>query len=159
MFIESISPVQSTFLRSNTTHFNQNGETFRDVFQRQLNSKSNSRPPKIEVTGILIPFHKVIGGRLHKYKLETDATDYTLSMSEKIERIARKIELEEVTVKGLLDLDTNILEVEKISVTQLTEPIAPSIASEDFSFVGGDDYERAIARRGKLEPSFDNLAS
>ena len=56
MYIQnSISPVQSLTLRSNGADLNQHKETFHDIFQRTLNNKSNSRPPKIELTGILVP--------------------------------------------------------------------------------------------------------
>lgn len=63
MYIErAVNPVQASFFRSNSAEFNQKQETFHDIFQRTLNSKSSSRPPKIELTGILVPCNELAGG-------------------------------------------------------------------------------------------------
>ncbi len=90
MFTESINPIQQTQFRSNTTHFNHNGETFHDIFQRCLNNSHHSRSPKIEVTGVLVPFDKVVSGRAYKFKLDSNSKEYTLSMTKTLEAIAKK---------------------------------------------------------------------
>lgn len=159
MFIErSINSVQPAHLKSNTSHFNHNGEAFHDIFLRSLSNKSSSRPPKIEVTGVLVPISKIIGGHLYRFKLESNSSEYLLSMNNRLEGIAKKIELEEVTVKGYFNLDSNALEVEKITVSQASDPLKAEFTTDD-SYFDTDYYERAIAKRGKLEPAFDYLAS
>lgn len=157
MFTESIRPTQQTPF-NNTIHFDHNGETFYDILQYCLSNDRNSRPPKIEVTGILIPFDKSVGGRAYKFKLESEPTEYTLSMSKTLEGLAKKLEWEEVTVKGLLDLYTNILEVEKISLNSTSDPIKNVPPSLD-SYLEFEHFQKTIARRGILEPSVDYLVS
>jgi hypothetical protein len=61
-------------------------------------------------------------------------------------------------VRGQLYLQDNILEVEKIWVRQAEEPFKQAFALEDLAF-DGEDYRRAIAQRGKLEPALDVLVS
>jgi hypothetical protein len=159
MYIEkSINPVSSAFLRSNTTQFNHSKETFEDIFQRTLNNKSGSRPPKIELTGVLTPCRKMIQGYHCKFRLETDSNEYFLSMSDALAAIARKIEWEEVTVRGYLDPDDGLFEVEKISLSQKTEPFRLTTGPID-SYFELDQYKRTIAQRGKLDLSLDYLAS
>lgn len=159
MYIETaINPVQPSFFRSNSTEFNKQKETFHDIFQRTLNSKSSSRPPKIELTGILVPCNEVAGGLRFKFKLETDSNEYLLSMSDALSVIAKKAEWEEVTVKGCLNLESNIFEVEKISLAQGSQPfkITPTVGDSYFDI---DTYKKLIALRGKIEPAPDYLAS
>ena len=82
MYIQnSNNPVSHAFFRSDSTQFNQNRETFHDIFRRTLNNKSGSRPPKIELTGILVPCGKVVQGYKCKFKLETDSKEYFLCMA------------------------------------------------------------------------------
>lgn len=156
MYIEnSTNYMQPT---STIQNLNLHRETFHDIFHRTLNNKSNSRPPKIELNGVLIPFNKVIRGQFYEYKLETDSKDYFLTMSSALSEVAHKIEWEVVTVKGVLDIETNVFDVEKISLSKLNDP------SRFVDFYGDpyfdvDTYERTIAQRGKLEPAFDDLAS
>lgn len=158
MFTESIQPIQKTNFKADTTHFNHNGETFHDIFQRCLNNSHHSRSPKIEVTGVLVPFDRVVAGRSYKFKLDSDSKEYTLGLNKTLEVIAKKIEWEEVTVKGWLDLHTNILEVEKISINQSNDPIKTALPSDDPYF-DAEYYQKTIVRRGKLEPAPDYLAS
>lgn len=158
MFTESINPIQQTQFKSNTTHYNHNDKTFHDIFQHCLNNSHHSRSPKIEVMGVLVPFNKVVSGRAYKFKLDSDSKEYTLSMTKTLEAIAKKIEWEEVTVKGFLDLHTNILDVEKISVSQSSDPIKTTLPADDPYF-DAEFYQKTIARRGKLESEPDYLAS
>jgi hypothetical protein len=61
---QSIKPISPIILKNDTENlnwkFNRQKETFRDIFQRSLNHKSGSRPPKIELTGMLIPLLRPI---------------------------------------------------------------------------------------------------
>lgn len=156
MYIErSISPVQQSNL---TTDFRQYGETFYDVFQHALNSKSNSRPPKIELTGMLIPCNKMSQGQFYSYKLETDSKEYFLSMNKTLSEIAKKIEWEEVTVKGYLDLETNVFEAEKISLSKINDSSRLLGLLRD-PYYEIESYKKIIEKRGKLEPAMDELAS
>lgn len=136
----------------------QNHETFYDVFQRSLNNKANSRPPKIELTGLLIPCHKSSEGYLYRYKLETDSREYFLSMSHSLAEIAKKVEWEEVTVKGYLDLEANVLETEKISLSAVNDSnrFMQFIRDPYFEI---ESFKTAIKKCGKLEPELDDLAS
>lgn len=154
----SITPVSPAFLRSDATQFSQNRETFHDIFQRTLNNKSGSRPPKIELTGILVPCYKIVQGYQCKFKLETDSNEYFLSMSDAITQVAKKIEWEEVTVKGFLDPDDGLFEVEKISLAQRNEPFRLTIGPID-SYFELDQLKRTIAQRGKLDLAPEYLAS
>lgn len=152
MFTESIHPIQQN------TRFDHNGETFHDILQHCLNNGDNSRSLKIEVTGILIPFDKFMSGRNYKFKLESESAEYTLSINKALEGVAKKLEWEEVTVKGLVDLYTSILEVEKISLHNTSDPIKNIPPSLD-SYIEAEDYQKTISRRGLIEPSLDYLVS
>jgi len=139
-----------------TSQFNQSKETFYEIFQRTLNNKSSSRPLKIELTGLLVPNNKNLLGVHCQYILETDSKEYFLNMNEAIIKIAKKLECEEVAVKGYLDLETNILEVEKLSLANEPHRLLTSFSDAYFDL---NEYKRIIAQRGKLEPAFDYLAS
>lgn len=140
-----------------STQFNQHKETFRDIFQRTLNHKSGSRPPKIELTGILIPLQK---GQQNQcsFKIETDQNEYLLRMSDAVLLVAKKLEWEEVTVKGYLDLDEGIFEVEKVSLSNRSEPYRLSLGPTDLYFEL-DQYKKSIARKGIIDVAPDYLAS
>ena len=124
MFFEKcVDPVSQSFFKSNPTQFRHRWETFEDIFQHTLNNISGSRPPKIELTGILAPCSKVIRGYHCRFRLETDSGEYFLSMSDELVSVGKKIEWEEVTVRGYLDPDDGLFEVEKIRICQRSEPL------------------------------------
>ncbi|HVK62228.1 MAG TPA: hypothetical protein VM432_11785 [Bdellovibrionales bacterium] len=152
----SINRVSPTFLRSDLTQFSQKRETFHDVFQRTLNNKSNSRPPKTELMGILVPYAGNDWRR--KFKLETDSKDHPLIMNAALTEIAKKIEWEEVTVKGIFDPDENSFEVERINLAKSSEPYRLSTGPADLYFEL-DEYRRTITRQGKLDLAPEFLAS
>ena len=77
-----------------------------------------SRPPKIQLTGTLIPNYKN-SFAAYKFKLETDDGDYFLSMSAFLSEVAKKIEWEVVTVKGRIDFLTKEIDVEKLSLADV----------------------------------------
>lgn len=58
MYVEKVNsrmnPVSPLFLRSDSTQLDQHKEAFREVFQQTLNNRSNSRPSKIELRGVLV---------------------------------------------------------------------------------------------------------
>lgn len=117
MYIERVvSPVQASFFKSSFNEFNKKKETFHEMFQHTLNSNSNARSPKIELTGVLVPCNKVAGGLRFKFKLETNSNEYFLRMSDVLDMIASKAEWETVTVTGSLALEGNIFEVEKMKL-------------------------------------------
>jgi hypothetical protein len=158
MYIErALNPVQPSFFRTNSTEFNKQKETFHDIFQRTLKSKSSSRPSKIELTGILVPCKEIVGGHRFKFKLETESNEYLLSMSDTLSLIAKKAEWEEVTVKGCLSLEGNIFEVEKINIAQHGQPIKITTSVGD-SYFDIDTYKKLIALLGIIEPAPDYLA-
>lgn len=75
----------------------------------------------------------------------------------KLAQAAKNAAWEEVTVKGQLDLESNVFEVEKLTLNQTEEPIQVPISfKEPFDI---DIYERIINQRGKLEPALEYLAS
>lgn len=159
MYIQnSITPVLSAFLRSDSTQFNQNKQTFQDIFQHRMSKKSGSRPPKIELTGILVPCTKIVQGYKCKFKLETDSKEYFLSLCDAIASVAKKIEWEEVRVKGFLDPNDELFEVEKISLAHRTEPFRLTTAPIE-SYFELDQLKRTIAQRGKLDLAPEYLAS
>lgn len=158
MFVENtIRPTQSPSLRKNLSKDRSSSNSFHDVFQQALNSKSNSRPPKLELTGLLIPCYRELHGRVLRFKLGTQSNEYLPSMSPTLAQAAKNAEWEEVTVKGHLDLDNNVFDVEKLTLTEIDEPIQmPASFKEPFDI---DSYERIIHQRGKLEPAPEYLAS
>lgn len=158
MYVErNISPVETTSLTNNLSRDSRFGGTFHEVLQRTLSSKSNSRPPKLELTGLLIPCHKESFGRVFKFKLGTESNEYFLAMNSKLAQVAKNAAWEEVTVRGQLDLESNVFEVEKLTLTQTEEPIqVPTSFKEPLDI---DAYERIISQRGKLEPAIEYLAS
>lgn len=163
MYIEqSIKPISPVTLRNDLANlknqFNHQKETFHDIFQRTLNHKSGSRPPKIELTGILIPLQRPATLNQCNYKIETDQNEYFLRMSDAVSLIAKKLEWEEVTVKGYLDPDEGIFEVEKISISNRNEPYRLSLGPADL-YVELDQYKKSIARKGVLDVAPDYLAS
>jgi hypothetical protein len=158
MFVENtIRPTQSASLRDNLSKDSSTPNSFHDVFQQALNSKSNSRPPKLELSGLLMPIYKELHGRVLRFKLGTESNEYLLSMSPTLAQAAKNAEWEEVTVKGHLDLDNNVFDVEKLTLTEIDEPIQMPVSfKEPFDI---DSYERIIHQRGKLEPAPEYLAS
>lgn len=159
MYIErTITPAQATFFGNNSTEFNRQKETFHDIFQRALNSKSNSRPPKIELTGFLVPCNKITEGLRFKFKLETDSNEYLLSMSDALSVLAKKAEWEEVTVKGCLSPESRVFEVERISLAKDSQPFKITSTLGD-SYFDIDTYKKLIALRGKIEPAPEDMAS
>ena len=154
MYTENlVNSVQPAFLCSDSTHLDQRKDTFRDIFQHSLNNKANSRPPKIELTGILAPCSTIYKGQVYKFKLETDAEGYFLRMSAPLARLAKEIEWHEVTVKGYLDFAGEILEVEKISLSRISEPLEVTARFEEPPLVF-DDVQKALAKPGELEPHY-----
>lgn len=133
-------------------------ETFSEIFHYTLNNRSNSRPPKIELRGVLVPCDEILYGRHFAYKLETDSDEYLLMMAEPLISVARKAEWEEVYVKGVIDFEQNTFEVEKISLARLSEPFVSGVGWPVSSF---DEslYKKMIEQHGTLEPAADYLAS
>ena len=159
MYIQSSSNLtKSGNITNNTMDSKYNGETFHDLLKWSLNNRSSSRPPKVEVTGVLVPISPAFGNRNFKYKLDSDSREYFLRMNSTLENIAKKIEWEKVTVKGYVDFGSNVLEVEKIKLSQPNAQLKNGPLIEDCN---SDSifYEKVIARLGKLEPAIDFLAS
>ncbi len=157
-FENSVKPVSPAFLRNDSSRFNQNRETFHDIIQRTLQNRSSSRPPKIELTGVLVPCNKTIHGCSFKFKLETDSEEYFLNINEGLAMMARRLEWEEVTVRGFLDLDKDIFDVEKISLAKINDPLQLSTDHLD-AFFDLDRFKQTIDQRGQIELDQEYLAS
>lgn len=154
---QTTKPVSQVSLRSDSNEFTQKRETFYDIFQRTLNNKSNSRPPKIELTGVLIPLQDQTNHGCD-FKIETDHSEYLLRMSESTKTIARKLAWEEVVAKGYFDIDEGIFEVEKISQSNSSEPLRLSLGPMDLQHEI-EHYKRTITKKGKLDVAAEYLAS
>lgn len=150
-------PVESSSFKNNLSKDARFSESFHDIFRRSLSNKSNSRPPKLELTGLLIPCYQELHNRTFRFKLGTESNEYLLSMNTELAQATKNAAWEEVTVRGHLDLESNVFDVEKITLTQTEEPVQiPPNFKEPFEI---DTYERIINQRGKLEPAVEYLAS
>ena len=154
---QSIQPVSSIFLRSDSAQFRQQTNSFQDIFRRAMIQKSNSRPPKIELTGVLIPCAEPKAPVSEKFKLETDQNEYRLRMNNSLLAVAKKIEWEEVIVRGYLDLDKSIFEVERLSLLNRGEPYRLPLGPMDWHNEL-DQYKKSIARKGMLDLAPEDLA-
>ena len=133
-------------------------EKFHEIFQRALSPKSGSRPPKIELTGILVPLAKKVHKPFCKFKLESDHAECVLKMGYTILMLADKMHWEEVTVKGYLDSDEGVFEVEKISLSKSNEPYRLFLSPTDL-YLELDQYKKSISHKGLLEVAPDFLVS
>ena len=128
------------------------------MFQRILNNKSNSRPPKLEVTGILVPCKKLIGGYWCRFKLVTDSIEYFLRIRGGLVQAAKTAAWEEVTVKGYLDLESDLFDVERIVLVEkdFSQGMSTTVGDRgaDLSL-----FKKAINQFGWIEPAIDGLAS
>lgn len=158
MYIERvINPTEAMSFKNSLNKGHSSSSSFHDIFQQALNSKSSSRPPKLELTGLLIPCYQQIQGQIFRFKLGTESSEYFLSMNSKLAQTAKNAEWEEVTVKGHLNIDSNVFEVEKLTLIQGDEPIqVPTTFKEPLEI---EAYERIINQRGKIEPAIEYLAS
>lgn len=158
MYVErTINPTESASLRNGLGKDSPSSGSFHDIFRQALNSKSNSRPPKVELTGLLIPCYQELHGRTFRFKLGTESNEYLLSMNNKWAQAAKNAAWEEVTVRGHLDLESNVFDVEKLTLTQAEELVQiPTNFKEPYEI---DAYERIINQRGKIEPAVEYLAS
>lgn len=158
MFVENlVGGTEKASMRSPLARDGEFSETFQQILERTMKSHSSSRPPKIELSGILIPCHQKIFGRTFKFKLGARTRDFWLAMNDNLVSIARNAEWEEVTVRGNLDLDSKVLEVEKIILEHAEEPYQISNVREPAFDV--EAIQRAISQKGKLEPALEYLAS
>lgn len=154
---QSISSIQSASFMNSTARFGNSEEAFHDVFQRALNDRSSSRPPKVEVAGILVPVGHLSSGRRYRYRLESDLGEFTLKMSAALEFLARRVEWEEVTVKGYLESDCNVIEVEKLKANKTNDLLKPYSSHE--AYLDADFFAKSIAQFGKLEPALDFIGT
>lgn len=158
MYVDrNISPVDSISLKDKPGRDARFSESFRDIFQRSLNNKSNPRPPKLELTGLLMPCYQELGSRVFRFKLGTESNEYLLSMNNNLAQVAKNAAWEEVTIRGHFDLENSVFDVEKLTLNQAVEPVPIPPSSKDPFEI--DAYERIIHQRGKLEPADEYLAS
>lgn len=138
--------------------FNKSENTFHDILKYSMKQVSGLRPPKIELTGVLVPITKLIKGQYCRFKLETKFGEYFLNMSPSLAKTAQKIEWDMVTVKGHFDSDEVLFEVEKIRLAQKieTEKTNSSFIESYFEL---DHYKKAISKIGKIELAPDFAAS
>lgn len=141
----------------NLTEHKQKAVSFHDLFQRSLNSKFNSRPPKMQLSGTLFPCKQKVFGQLLKFKLITKSNEYFLDIKDGFLLLAESMVFEEVRVLGSLDLDSQIFSVEKIVLVEKEDSLQmPSNLKESVDI---DFYKRLIHQRGKLEPEVEFQAS
>ncbi len=136
---------------------NPNSHLKRFLFEN-IGSHSSSQTPHVDVAGVLVPSTSFYKRRLHTYKLESDNCDFILSMNKDIEKMAQKIEWEDVIVKGHIDYENLVIDVVKITLCQKKD----FKSAINFQLNSSDDmdfYEQAIAKRGVLEPELDDRAS
>lgn len=132
-------------------------ETFREIFDRATNFQSGRRPIKIELEGILVPCIKSINEKRFRHKLESTSREYFLSMNETLKSLAKKIEWEEVIVKGHLNPNADIVEVENICRSKKNQPPRPLMSAQS-SYFDMERLKRNIERDGSLELASDCLA-
>jgi hypothetical protein len=157
-FENSIQPVNSIFLRNESTRLNQQRQAFHDIFRNTLSGKSSSRPPKLELSGVLVPCQKILFGEVFKFKLETDSGEYFLSLSDTQMVVAERAEWEEVIVKGYLGCEGKTIEVEKISLARSSEGVDLSLTTGDL-LTEIEELRRTIHQQGKLGLAAHELAS
>jgi hypothetical protein len=155
---QSIKPVSPAFFRNDSAQFSQNKDAFHDIFQRKLTDKSGVRPPKVHLTGVLIALGKSAIKPDCKFKLETDQSNYILRMSDEILAIANRLEWEEVTVKGHMNSDEDIFNVEKISLSNTDESYEIFLGPTDL-YLELDQYKKTIARKGLIDTAPEYMAS
>ena len=152
--IKPVEFIQATGMDKN----HQSSDSFQDILKRKLKSNSNFQPPKVELTGVLIPCRQEYGGQTFRFKLGTQSNEYLLSIKHNLFELAKKASWDEITVKGVLDDEGNILEVEKMILKQSVEEELVPVGFREPVF-DVDAYVRMIGQRGKLEPALDYLAS
>jgi hypothetical protein len=146
------------YLNSSTQPSLQNTDAFQSILQRELNHKPSSRPPKIELTGLLLPHQSASQEGQPMYKLETKDDEYPLRMNTAVAMIAKKLEWEEVKVKGFLEIDEGIFDVEKISLLIRDETDRVSLVPVDLYF-DFDHFRKMIAQYGVVTLAPDGIAS
>ncbi len=136
----------------------QNPVEFHEIFHETLRNNSDSRSPKIELRGLLVPTHQLVADRIYKFKLDTDLDEYALDLNSTLETFAKRIVWEEVVVKGHIEIQNKVIMVEKIRVVRSGDRFKLSSSLDDHHF-SDEHYKRKIHRMGKLEPAIDYLAS
>jgi hypothetical protein len=155
---QTVKPLSPLFLRSQLTQENQYKETFHEVFQRALIKNSSSRPPKVELRGVLVPLPRLTDQPGIRFKLETNQNEYPLRMTGATLAMANKLEWEEVVVKGYLDPDEFTFAMEKISLVNRDEPYRLPLGPNDL-YLELDCFRKSVSQRGVVEVEPDFLAS
>jgi hypothetical protein len=133
-------------------------ETFHQLLERSLNNKFSSRPPKVEISGVLAPTYAAMNGKVFRFKIVTDATEYYLHLNSELSLVAKKMEWEDVTAKGTLDLETNVFTAERLTLKHSPDDLQTGYKPSDSNF-DLDFYNKTIAQIGRLEPEPSYLAS
>lgn len=137
-----------------TESLNKN-HTFSELFYRALHAKSNSCPPKFEMTGTLVPNSEKTD-HSYKFRLETSSSDYLLKMNKHLERTAEKMKWSDVIVKGYI-ASYEIIEVEQIiPITKSTQTRFAQFYKEPFDEL--DTIRHTIDHDGKIEPAIEEIA-
>ena len=135
----------------------QKNEAFHQILERSMNNRFNSRPPKMEISGVLVPDSTASALR-RGFKITTNSNEYRLELSPSLCQLAKKLLWEEVTAKGILDLETKIFAVERLSVRHSLDEMSTGSKVIDPSF-DLEFYKKMISRVGRLEPDPGYLAS
>jgi hypothetical protein len=133
-------------------------ETFHQILERSLNNNFNSRPQKLEISGLLTPIHANANGRIFKFKLITDSEEYILNLNGDLYLIAKKVEWEEVTAKGIFIGKTKIFTVEHLILKDSPPDLQISSKISDFN-CDLNFYIKTISKFGRLETELESLVS
>lgn len=158
MYVDrTINPIESDSLNNNPGKMGRYPESFHDILMRTINDRSNSHPYKLELTGLLMPCYHQLQRHTFRFKLATEAREYFLAMNTKLTEAAKNVAWEVVTVRGYLDYENNVFNVERLIFTNTEDPLQiPANFREPIDL---ETFERIIHQRGKLEPAIDDLAS
>lgn len=136
----------------------QPNESFHQILERSLNSNFGSRPPKMEITGILTPIYASPESHRIGYKIINDFDDYLLYLNSQLYQLAHRAEFEEVTVKGYFDHTKKVFTVEKLILRSRSDESSENIKQVE-SYFDLDNYRKTISKAGYLEPDYGFMVS
>lgn len=132
--------------------------TFRDLLQQALARNSNIQPQKIEVSGLLIPCWHEIDNQIFRFKIGTDTGEFFLRLNNPLVEMAKMASWDEVTITGYVDLETRVIEVDKLYFLNSngTTPAHPVGLDSTLEV---ETYKKVFDRHGMLQQEPDHWAS
>jgi len=137
---------------------NQANENCHQILERSLNNKFNPRPPKLHISGVLTPISSFMNGKALRFKIVSDSAEVFLNLSPELSQVAKKIAWEEVTARGTFDFESNIFNVERLSLKNSPGdmPVGFHFSDNHFDL---EYYTQTISRSGRIELEPGYLAS